>query len=117
MAGSTSNQLKKNLACIPDIYVFTNKLYGLPWWSDGKVSAYNVGDLGSIPGLGRAPGERNGNHSSILTWKIPWTEGPGGLQSMGLQRVGHDRATSFSLSLINDMHLLLLTHVITFSEA
>ena len=29
-------------------------------------------------------------HSSILTWRIPWTEKPGGLQSMGLDRVGHD---------------------------
>ena len=29
-------------------------------------------------------------HSSILAWKIPWTEDPGGLQSMGSQRVGHD---------------------------
>ena len=29
-------------------------------------------------------------HSSILTWRIPWTEEPGGLQSMGSQRVGHD---------------------------
>ena len=29
-------------------------------------------------------------HSSILAWKIPWTEEPGGLQSMGLQKVGHD---------------------------
>ena len=29
-------------------------------------------------------------HSSILAWRIPWTEGPGGLQSMGLQRVGHN---------------------------
>ena len=29
-------------------------------------------------------------HSSILAWKIPWTEESGGLQSMGLQRVGHD---------------------------
>ena len=29
-------------------------------------------------------------HSSILTWKIPWTEEPGGLQSMGLKRVGHN---------------------------
>ena len=29
-------------------------------------------------------------HSSILVWKIPWREEPGGLQSMGLQRVGHD---------------------------
>ena len=30
------------------------------------------------------------NHSSILAWRIPWTEEPGGLQSMGSQRVGHD---------------------------
>ena len=33
-------------------------------------------------------------HSSTLAWKIPWTEGPGGLQSMGSLGVGHDRATS-----------------------
>ena len=32
-------------------------------------------------------------HSSILAWEIPWTEKPAGLQSMGLQRVGHDLAT------------------------
>ena len=36
-------------------------------------------------------------HSSTLAWKIPWTEEPGGLQSMGLQRVGHDWVTSLSL--------------------
>ena len=36
-------------------------------------------------------------HSSVLAWRIPWTEEPGGLQSMGLQRVGHDWATSLSL--------------------
>ena len=36
-------------------------------------------------------------HSSTLAWKIPWTEEPGGLQSMGSQRVGHNRATSLSL--------------------
>ena len=36
-------------------------------------------------------------HSSTLAWKIPWTEKPGGLQSMGLLGVGHDWATSFSL--------------------
>ena len=35
-------------------------------------------------------------HSSILAWKIPWMEEPGRLQSMGSQRVGHDRATSLS---------------------
>ena len=38
-------------------------------------------------------------HSSTLAWKIPWTEEPGRLQSMGLHRVGHDRATSLSLFL------------------
>ena len=37
--------------------------------------------------------EEMGPHSSILAWKIPWTEEPGGLQSMGSQRVGHDLAT------------------------
>ena len=36
-------------------------------------------------------------HSSTLAWKIPWTEEPGGLQSMGSLRVGHDWATSLSL--------------------
>ena len=61
-----------------------------PGGSDGKVSAYNVGDPGSIPGSGRSPGEGNGNHSSILAWKVSWTEEPGRLQSMGLQRVGHN---------------------------
>ena len=35
-------------------------------------------------------------HSSILAWEITWTEEPGGLQSMGLQRLGHDRATKHS---------------------
>ena len=37
-------------------------------------------------------------HSNILAWKIPWTEEPLKLQSMGSQRIGHNRATSFSLS-------------------
>ena len=41
-------------------------------------------------------------HSSTLAWKIPWTEEPGRLQSMGSRRVGHDWATSFSL--FNVMH-------------
>jgi len=36
-------------------------------------------------------------HSSILAWRIPWTEEPGGLKSMGSLRVGHDGATSLSL--------------------
>ena len=36
-------------------------------------------------------------HSSVLAWKIPWTEEPGRLQSMGPGRIGHDRVTSLSL--------------------
>ena len=39
------------------------------------------------------------NHSIILAWKIPWTEEPGGLQSMGLQRVGHDSGTKLPAQL------------------
>ena len=136
---------------------------GFPHGSAGKESACNVGDLGSIPGLGRFPGEGkdyplqysglensmdfwvhgvakswiwlsdfhmhhywefpgssvaknlpasagNGgewvrsldrddppekgmaSHCSILAWRIPWTEEPGGLQSMGSQRFGHNRS-------------------------
>ena len=42
-------------------------------------------------------GEGDGTHSSTLAWKIPWMEEPGGLQSMGSRRVGHDWATSLSL--------------------
>ena len=51
--------------------------------------AGDVKDAGSIPGLGRSFGKGN-THSSILAWRIPWTEEPGELQSMGLQRAGHD---------------------------
>ena len=53
---------------------------GFPDGSDGKISACNVGDLYSIPGLGRSPGEGSGN-SCILVWRIPWAEEPGGLHS------------------------------------
>ena len=61
---------------------------GLPWWLSHKESAFNAGDTGSIPGLGRSPEEGKGNHSSVLAWEIPWTEEPGGLQSMRSKRVG-----------------------------
>ena len=45
-----------------------------PGVSDGKMSAYNAGDLGTIPGSGRSPGKGKGNPLQILAWKIPWTE-------------------------------------------
>ena len=55
---------------------------GLPSNSDGKESACNTGEPGLMPGSGTSPGERNGYQSSILVWRIPWTEVPGRLQSM-----------------------------------
>ena len=48
-----------------------------------------LGDLGSIPGLGRSPGEM-ATYASVLTWEIPWMEGRSRLQFMGLQRVKYD---------------------------
>ena len=56
------------------------------------ANAEDVGDAGSIPGSGRSPGGGHGNHSSILAWRIPWTEELGGLQSTALLRVRHDRS-------------------------
>ena len=51
----------------------------------------NAGDLGSIPGFGGSvPGGGHGNPLQYFAWKIPWTEEPGRLQSMLLQRVEHD---------------------------
>ena len=96
-----------------------------PGGSEVKVSAWNAGDQGLIPGSVRSPGEGNGNplqysglensmdcivhgvakswtqlsdlvekamaaHSRTLAWQIPWVEEPGGLQSMGSLRAGHD---------------------------
>ena len=49
-------------------------------------------------------------HSSTLAWKIPWMEEPGGLQSMGSQRVGHDSMTSLSLTLWLKMEKEMVTH-------
>ena len=45
-------------------------------------------------------------HSSILAWEIPWTEEPGGLQSMGLQRDGHDRATEHTCSSFHSVKIV-----------
>ena len=50
----------------------------------------DAGDGGSIPQSGRPLEKEMAIHFSILSWEIPWTEEPGGPQSMGSQRVGHD---------------------------
>ena len=67
---------------------------GFPGDSYAKESVCNAGDLGSIPGLGRSPRAKGmGTHSSILVWRIPWTEEPGRLCSIGSQRIGHEWVT------------------------
>ena len=72
-----------------------------PGGSDSKESACNAGDMGSIFGSGRSPGEGNGYHSSIPAWRIPRTEEPEELQSTGLQRVDRIGQLTFSLSVGN----------------
>ena len=62
--------------------------------SDGKESACNVRDTGSIPGSGRSPGKGTGYPLSILDWRIPWTKKTGSLQSMKSQNVRHDWETN-----------------------
>jgi len=61
---------------------------GFPDDSVGKESPGNAGDADLIPQLGTSPGGEHGN--PLLAWRIPWTEEPGGLQSMGSQRVRQD---------------------------
>ena len=63
---------------------------GFPGGSDGKESTCNTGNLGSIPGSGISPRKRNGYPLQYSCLENPWTEEPGGLQSMGLQKVRHD---------------------------
>jgi len=74
----------------PVVFPVWSRSARLPCSSNGKESACNAGDLGSIPGSGRSLEKRMATHSSVLARRIPWTEKPGGLQSVGLQRVGHD---------------------------
>ena len=63
---------------------------GFPGGSDGEESSCSAGDPGLIPGSEDSLEKGMATHSSILAWRIPWREEPGGLQSMGSQRVGHD---------------------------
>ena len=75
----------------PAMLLAASPLMNFPGGSEGKASSLSAGDLGSIPGSGRSPLEKEmATNSSILAWRIPWMEEPGGLQSMGSQRVGHD---------------------------
>ena len=74
-----------------DMSVSQHRFKYSPVGSDGKASVYNVRDLGSIPGLGRFPGEGNGSPLQYSCLEIPMDGGAWcRLLSMGLQRVRHD---------------------------
>ena len=81
---STVHGVTKSQTQLSDIH-----FQDFPGVSDGKAFAYNAGDLGSIPGSGRSPGEGNGNplqYSCLGNWQVPWTEEQARLQSMGSQK-------------------------------
>ena len=68
-------------------------IMGRPQWLSSKESVCNAGDMGDtdwILGSGNPLEEGMATDCSILSWRIPWTEEPGRLQSMGSQRVRHD---------------------------
>ena len=71
---------------------------GFPGGASGKEPTHlskqvDIRDAGSIPGLGRSLEKGMATHSTILTWRTLWTEEPGGLWCIELQRVGHYEAT------------------------
>ena len=74
---------------------------GFPGGSDGKESACNVEDWVWSLGWEDLLEKGMATHSSILAWRILWTEDPGMLQSMGSQRVGHDWAASAAHTIYN----------------
>ena len=78
------------------LYTLININMDFSGGSDSKEFTCNAGKPGSIPELGRYLGKEMAAHSSILAWRIPWTLEPGRLQSMGMQRDGHNWA-SFTL--------------------
>ena len=84
------------------IFYLSASLMGFPGGSDGKESAYSVGDPGWISRLGRCPGEGNGNPHQYSCLENSMDRGTWWLQAVGLQRDGHDWLTlSLSSLFIN----------------
>ena len=79
------------------VYIILYRSYIFIWASqvalvvkNPHANAGDIRDTGSILGWEDPLKEGMATHSSILAWGVPWTEEPGGLQSIGLQRVGHN---------------------------
>ena len=92
--------IRKLFTCIFFSIIYILEIYismGFPGSSVVKDTSANARDVSSIPGSEDALEEEIATHSSILAWKISWTEKPGGLQSMRSQRIRHDLATKQQL--------------------
>ena len=85
---------------------------GFPGGLDSKESACSAGDLGLIPGLGRSLEKRMATHSSILAWRIPWTEVPG-YSLHGYSLWGHKESdmTEQLIHTLGRSHMLRSSHM------
>ena len=82
--------LQKFCGAVGDLTFALVGVFGLPQWLDGKESAFNAGDVGSIPGWGRSPGGGHGNSLQYSCLENPMDRGEGRATVHGSQRVGHD---------------------------
>ena len=71
------------------VFPLVSSIIGLPRWLSGEEPACQTGDAGSIPDQEDPLEKEKSTHSSILAWKIPWTEEAGGPQAKQSQRVRH----------------------------
>ena len=86
---------------IYNILLLPNEFEGLPRWLSSKESSWDTGDVGSIPSIGISPGVGNSNPLQYYCLENSVDEEPGGPQSMGLQRVGHDWARTNESECLN----------------
>ena len=89
MIGARQKSTNKTGYCPPICVSAISRQLGFPGGSDHKESVCDAGDPSLIPGWGRFLEKETATHSSILAYRIPWTEEPGSVQSRG-RRVGHE---------------------------
>ena len=80
------------------------------WWHSVKESACQAGDVAFTLGQNDPLKKEMAAHSSILAWRFPWTEEPGGLQSMRSQRVGRDRSDLACIYVCVCIYIPILPH-------
>ena len=100
----------KNQRTFNDIFLSSSTTLGFTGGSNSKESAYNQETWVWPLGLEYPLRKGMANHSSILAWRIPWTEKPGRLQSMGSQRVDMTEQLIHSLFSYSAHHLSFSSH-------